>query len=204
MQDRQRCTRCLASSVSSRLNLHRSCQSLGGSENQVIPHNAGNRYCNHACQVARVTSLIRIEIANCPPYFLLRLFYGRRIGLWILHTMLPHSSDHQRQSCSCPAQYGIGQRWINVGYLCWTRIARGTLSASRLLRSLSVDGSCYVRVALWRTGSWFERSLHVPRKLLSRACQLSLYCSLRHSQHLGCLKDRETFALCSQFNPRPS
>jgi hypothetical protein len=29
---------------------------------------------------------------------------------------------------------------------------RDTRSASRLLRSLSVDGSCYVRVALWRTG----------------------------------------------------
>jgi len=69
---------------------------------------------------------------------------------------------------ACPAQYGIGQRRINVGYLCWTRIARGTRSASRLLRSLSVDGSCYVRVPLRRTGSWFERSLHVPRKLSSR------------------------------------
>src|SRR5713101_3286405 len=93
---------------------------------------------------------------------------------------------------ACPAQYGIGQRRINVGYLCWTRIARGTRSASRLLRSLSVDGSCYVRVALSRTGSWFERSLHVPRKLSSRACQPSLDCSLRQSQNLGCLKDRKT------------
>ncbi len=31
---------------------------------------------------------MRIEIANCPPYFLVRLFNGRHIGLWILHTML--------------------------------------------------------------------------------------------------------------------
>src|SRR6266478_4962632 len=76
--------------------------------------------------------------------------------------------------------------------LCWTRIARGTRSASRLFRSLSVDGLCYVRVALSRTGSWFERSLHVPRKLSSRACQLSLYCSVRQSPNLGCHKDRET------------
>src|ERR1700693_4158504 len=60
---------------------------------------------------------------------------------------------------------------------------RGTRSARGLLRSLSVDGSCYVRVALWRTGSWFERSLHGPRKLSSRACQLSLYCSVRQSQN---------------------
>ena len=93
---------------------------------------------------------------------------------------------------TCPLQYGIGQRRINVGYFRWTSIAMRTRSASRLLRSLSVDGSCYVRVPLRRTGSWFERSLHVPRKLLSRACQLSLYCSVRQSQNLGCLNDRET------------
>jgi hypothetical protein len=93
---------------------------------------------------------------------------------------------------ACPAQYGIAQRRINVGYLCWTRIARGTRSASRLLRSLSVDGSYYVRVALWPTGWWFKRSLHVPCNLCACACQLSLYCSLPYTQHLGCLKDRET------------
>ncbi len=46
--------------------------------------------------------------------------------------------------------------------------------------------------ALRRTRSWFESSLHVPRKVCSRACHLSLYGSLRYSQHLGCLKDRET------------
>src|SRR6202035_4359136 len=46
--------------------------------------------------------------------------------------------------------------------------------------------------SLRRMRSWFESSLHVPRKVCSRACQPRLYCSLRHSQHLGCLKDRET------------
>ncbi len=126
-----------------------------------------------------------------PSYFLVRLFYGRHIGLWILHTMLLTLLILNAKA-ACPAQYGIGQRRINVGYFCWTSIATRTWSASRLLRSLSVDGSCYVRVPLRRTGSWFERSLHVPRKLLSRACQLSLYCSVRQSQNLGCLKDRET------------
>jgi len=49
-----------------------------------------------------------------------------------------------------------------------------------------------VRAPLRRTRLWFERSLHVPRKLCSRACQLSLYGSVRQSQNLGCLKDRET------------
>src|ERR1700690_3188461 len=58
----------------------------------------------------------------------------------------------------------------------------GPRSASRLSRSR----------ALRRTRSWFESSLHVPRKVGSRARQLSLHCSLWHSQHLGCLKDRET------------
>ena len=77
-----------APSVSSQVNLQRSCQSLGGHENQPIPHNAGNYYRNHARHVAGITSLIRIEIANCPPHFLVRHFYGRHIGLWILHTML--------------------------------------------------------------------------------------------------------------------
>jgi hypothetical protein len=42
--------------------------------------------------------------------------------------------------------------------------------------------------------SWFERSLHVPRKVCSRACKLRLYCSLGYSQHLGGLKDRQ--AVC--------
>jgi hypothetical protein len=115
-----------------------------------------------------------------PPYFLVRFFYGRHIGLWILHTMLLTSLILNAKA-ACPAQYGIGQQRINAGYLCWTRIARGIRSVSRLLRSLSVDGSCYVRVALMGTGSWFERSLHVPRELSSRACQLGLYCSARHS-----------------------
>ena len=145
---------------------------------------------NHARHIAGVTSLIRIEIANCPRYFLVCLFNGRHIGLWILHAML--LTLLILNATACPAQYGIAQRRINVGYLCWTRIARGTRSASRLLRSFSVDGSCYVRVPLRRTRSWFERSLHVPRKLSSRACQLSLYCSVLQSQNLGCLKDRET------------
>jgi len=63
-------------------------------------------------------------------------------------------------------------------------------SPNRLLRSLSADCS-YVR-ALRCTRPWFESSLHVPRKICSRTCQPSLYCSLRHSQQLGCLKYRET------------
>jgi hypothetical protein len=97
---------------------------------------AGNHYCNHARQVARITSLIRIEIANCPPYFLVRLSTAVHIGLRILHTklltlLILHAQD------GCRAHCGIGQRQIKVACLCWTRIAGGTRSASRLLRSLS-------------------------------------------------------------------
>src|SRR5207244_7414467 len=131
----------------------------------------------------------RIEIANCPPYFLVRLFNGRHIGLWILHATLLTLLILNAKA-ACPAQYGIGQRRINVGYFRWTSIAMRTRSASRLLRSLSVDGSCYVRVQLRRTRSWFERSLHVPRQLLSRECQPSLYCSVRPSQQSCCLYHR--------------
>ena len=42
------------------------------------------------------------------------------------------------------------------------------------------------------TTAWCKHSPHVPRNLCARACQLSLDCSLRHTQHLSCLKDRET------------
>jgi hypothetical protein len=77
-----------APSVSSSVNLQRSRQSLGGRENQPIPYKAGNDYRNHARHVGGITSLIRIEIANRPPYFLVRHFYARHIGLWIRHTIL--------------------------------------------------------------------------------------------------------------------
>ena len=97
------------------MNLQRSCQSLLGRENQPIPHNAGNYYRNRARHVAAITSLMRIEIANCPPIF-------PRSS----HTILV-ISDLQCQSL----------------WLVETRY--GPRSASRLLRSRSGDGSCGTR-----------------------------------------------------------
>ena len=41
------------------------------------------------------------------------------------------------------------------------------------------------------TTAWRKYPPHVPRNLCARASQLSLYCSMRHTQHLRCLKDRE-------------
>jgi hypothetical protein len=57
-----------------------------------------------------------IEIANCPPYFRVRHFYGRHIGPW----GSPHNAPHLlifHAKAACPAQYGIRQRRINVGIL---------------------------------------------------------------------------------------
>ncbi len=61
-----------------------------GTVTSVRPGNTtpGNYYRNHACHFAGITSLNRIGIANCAPYFFVRHFYGRHIGLWILHTIL--------------------------------------------------------------------------------------------------------------------
>ena len=42
------------------------------------------------------------------------------------------------------------------------------------------------------TTAWRKHPPHVARNLCARACQLSLYCSVRHTQHLRCLEDRET------------
>jgi hypothetical protein len=42
------------------------------------------------------------------------------------------------------------------------------------------------------TPAWRKHSPHVPRNHCARACHPSLYCSLRHTQRLGCLKDRKT------------
>src|ERR1700758_3471760 len=42
------------------------------------------------------------------------------------------------------------------------------------------------------TTPWYKRSPHVPRNLCTSTCQPSLYCSLRDTQHLSCLKNRET------------
>jgi hypothetical protein len=69
----------------------------------------------------------------------------------------------------------------------WSRLVTGLIDS----RNHFPPTARAVR-ALRCTRAWFKHSPHVPRNLCARACQLSLYCSLRHTQHLSCLKDRET------------
>ena len=120
--------RCLSSSVSP-VSLQRPFPPFAGYEDQANPHIAGNCDCNHARRIIGMMSLIRIEIANCPPYFLVRHFYRRHIGLWILHTIfliliLPPKSFGRSKVC-------------------------GLIRASRLSRSLSDDGSCGTRANVY-------------------------------------------------------
>jgi hypothetical protein len=115
-----------APSVSSSVNLQRSCQSLGGRENQPIPHNAGNYYRNHARHVAGITSLIRIEIANCPHISSSVISMADISGCGFC-TQYSSSSDLQCQSL-----------WL-------VETPYGPRSASRLSRLLSADGSCGTR-----------------------------------------------------------
>ena len=90
-------------------------------EDQVTPHNVGQPLLKSQTPGCSYYVVVSVEIANCPPYFLIRIVYGGHIGLWILHPMLLILLILNAKAAR-PAQYAIGQRRINVCYL--TRIAK--------------------------------------------------------------------------------
>jgi hypothetical protein len=118
--------------------------------------------------------------------------FPRPSFLWLSYWAVdsPHNAPHLlifNAKAACPVQYGIRQWRINVGYLGWTESLRvfGPVVDSR---DNFLPTARVVQAAL-RCMPWFERSLHVPRKLPSRACQLSFDRSVWQSQDSGCLKD---------------
>ena len=91
---------------------------------------------------------------------------------------------------------GFAQDYPRLAFAFGLRLSRpGSLQLWGIFTSrsstLSTTRTACAAVEVYTT-TWCEHSPHVPRNLCARPRQLSLYCSLRHTQHLGCLKDRET------------